>query len=175
MTPTISKPFQKVAEDPIHEVFIGSCMTNIGHYRAAAKVLENAGPVKGRLWICPPTRMDEQQLRAEGHYGIFAAAGARTEMPGCSLCMGNQARVKDGTTVFSTSTRNFNNRMGKGAQVYLGSAELAAACALLGWIPSVEEYMEIIAKKINPFSANLYRYLNFDQMPEFANQGQLVS
>ena len=161
--------------DPIHEVFIGSCMTNIGHYRAAAKVLEGAGPVKVRLWICPPTRMDEKQLREEGMYGIFAAAGARTEMPGCSLCMGNQARVEDGVTVFSTSTRNFNNRMGKGAQVYLGSAELAAVCALLGRIPSVEEYMDIVGKKIDPFAGDLYRYLNFDQIAGFEDEGRIVS
>jgi aconitate hydratase 2/2-methylisocitrate dehydratase len=162
------------AGDPIHEVFIGSCMTNIGHYRAAAKILEGAGPVKVRLWICPPTRMDEQQLREEGMYGIFAAAGARTEMPGCSLCMGNQARVADGVTVFSTSTRNFNNRMGKDAKVYLGSAELAAVCALLGRIPTVEEYMEIVQHKIDPFAADLYRYLNFDQIPGFEDEGRVI-
>lgn len=161
--------------DPIHEVFIGSCMTNIGHYRAAAKVLEGAGPVKVRLWICPPTRMDEKQLREEGYYGIFAAAGARTEMPGCSLCMGNQARVADGVTVFSTSTRNFNNRMGKDAKVYLGSAELAAVCALLGRIPSVEEYLEIVTKKIDPFAGDLYRYLNFDQIAGFTDEGRVLA
>ncbi len=142
------------AGDPIHEVFIGSCMTNIGHYRAAAKVLEGAGPVKVRLWIAPPTRMDEKQLREEGYYGIFAAAGARTEMPGCSLCMGNQARGEDGVTVFSTSTRNFNNRMGKGAQVYLGSAELAAVCALLGHIPTVEETWTLSPRKSTRLPAN---------------------
>lgn len=168
------KLMSECAGDPIHEVFIGSCMTNIGHYRAAAKVLEGAGPVKGRLWICPPTRMDEKQLREEGYYGIFAAAGARTEMPGCSLCMGNQARVADGVTVFSTSTRNFNNRMGKGAQVYLGSAELAAVCALLGRIPTVEEYMEIITKKLDPFASDLYRYLNFDQIAGFEDEGRVI-
>lgn len=169
------KLMSECAGDPIHEVFIGSCMTNIGHYRAAAKVLEGAGPVKVRLWIAPPTRMDEQQLREEGYYGIFAAAGARTEMPGCSLCMGNQARVEDGVTVFSTSTRNFNNRMGKGAQVYLGSAELAAVCALLGRIPTVEEYMEIVTKKIDPFASDLYRYLNFDQITGFEDEGRVLS
>jgi len=169
------KLMSECAGDPIHEVFIGSCMTNIGHYRAAAKVLEGAGPVKVRLWIAPPTRMDEQQLREEGYYGIFAAAGARTEMPGCSLCMGNQARVDDGVTVFSTSTRNFNNRMGKGAQVYLGSAELAAVCALLGRIPTVDEYMEIVTKKIDPFASDLYRYLNFDQITGFEDQGRVLS
>ena len=163
------------AGDPVHEVFIGSCMTNIGHYRAAAKVLEGAGSVKVRLWIAPPTRMDEKQLREEGYYGIFAAAGARTEMPGCSLCMGNQARVEDGVTVFSTSTRNFNNRMGKGAQVYLGSAELAAVCALLGYIPTVEEYLEIVTKKIDPFASELYRYLNFDQVVGFEDEGRVIA
>ncbi len=169
------KLMSECAGDPIHEVFIGSCMTNIGHYRAAAKVLEGAGPVKVRLWIAPPTRMDEKQLREEGIYGIFAAAGARTEMPGCSLCMGNQARVADGVTVFSTSTRNFNNRMGKDAKVYLGSAELAAVCALLGYIPSVEEYMNIVQKKIDPFAADLYRYLNFDQITGFEDEGRVIS
>jgi aconitate hydratase 2 / 2-methylisocitrate dehydratase len=168
------KLMSECAGDPIHEVFIGSCMTNIGHYRAAAKVLEGAGPVKGRLWICPPTRMDEKQLREEGYYGIFAAAGARTEMPGCSLCMGNQARVADGVTVFSTSTRNFNNRMGKGAQVYLGSAELAAVCALLGRIPTIDEYRAIITQKLDPFAADLYRYLNFDQIPGFEEEGRVI-
>jgi aconitate hydratase 2/2-methylisocitrate dehydratase len=160
--------------DKIDEVFIGSCMTNIGHYRAAAKVLEGAGPVKGRLWICPPTRMDEKQLRQEGVYGVFAAAGARTEMPGCSLCMGNQARVEDNATVFSTSTRNFNNRMGKGARVYLGSAELAAVCALLGRIPTVEEYLEIVKEKLDPFAADLYRYLNFNEIEGFEDEGRVV-
>ncbi|CAD5928076.1 Aconitate hydratase B [Planktothrix tepida] len=160
--------------DKVDEVFIGSCMTNIGHYRAAAKILEGAGTVKGRLWICPPTRMDEQQLREEGVYGIFAAAGARTEMPGCSLCMGNQARVEDNATVFSTSTRNFNNRMGKGARVYLGSAELAAVCALLGKIPTVEEYMDIVAQKVDPFKGDLYRYLNFDQIENFEDFGRVI-
>ncbi|ACK71613.1 aconitate hydratase 2 [Gloeothece citriformis PCC 7424] len=160
--------------DKIDEVFIGSCMTNIGHYRAAAKILEGAGRVKVQLWICPPTRMDEKQLREEGVYGVFAAAGARTEMPGCSLCMGNQARVEDGATVFSTSTRNFNNRMGKDARVYLGSAELAAVCALLGRIPSVEEYLEIVANKIKPFEGELYRYLNFDQIANFEDEGRVI-
>ncbi|MGF1541505.1 MAG: bifunctional aconitate hydratase 2/2-methylisocitrate dehydratase [Pleurocapsa sp.] len=168
------KLMSECAGDRVDEVFIGSCMTNIGHYRAAAKILEGAGVVKGRLWICPPTRMDEQQLREEGVYGIFAAAGARTEMPGCSLCMGNQARVEDNATVFSTSTRNFNNRMGKGAQVYLGSAELAAVCALLGKIPTVEEYMAIVKEKIAPFEGELYRYLNFDQIENFEDEGRVI-
>ena len=169
------KLLSTVANDSVQEVFVGSCMTNIGHYRATAKVLEGAGPVKTRLWICPPTRMDEQQLKEEGVYGIFGAAGARTELPGCSLCMGNQARVADGTTVFSTSTRNFNNRMGKDARVYLGSAELAGICALLGRIPTVQEYIDIVAKKIHPFADDLYQYLNFDQIPGFEDEGRVIS
>lgn len=168
------KLMSECAGDKVDEVFIGSCMTNIGHYRAAAKILEGAGVVKGRLWICPPTRMDEKQLREEGIYGVFAAAGARTEMPGCSLCMGNQARVEDNATVFSTSTRNFNNRMGKGAQVYLGSAELAAVCALLGKIPTIEEYMAVVKEKIAPFENDLYRYLNFDQIDSFEDEGRVI-
>ncbi|MDF2387241.1 bifunctional aconitate hydratase 2/2-methylisocitrate dehydratase [Nostoc ellipsosporum NOK] len=168
------KLLSEVANDPVQEVFVGSCMTNIGHYRATAKVLEGAGEVKTRLWIAPPTRMDEHQLKEEGVYAIFGAAGARTEMPGCSLCMGNQARVADGTTVFSTSTRNFNNRMGKGARVYLGSAELAAVCALLGRIPTVQEYLDIVAKKIDPFADDLYRYLNFDQIAGFEDEGRVI-
>ncbi|ALF52188.1 aconitate hydratase 2 [Nostoc piscinale CENA21] len=169
------KLLSDVANDPVQEVFVGSCMTNIGHYRATAKVLEGAGAVKTRLWIAPPTRMDEHQLKEEGVYGVFGAAGARTEMPGCSLCMGNQARVEDGATVFSTSTRNFNNRMGKGARVYLGSAELAAVCALLGRIPTVQEYLDIVANKIHPFADNLYRYLNFDQIAGFEDEGRVIS
>jgi len=168
------KLLSEVENDPVQEVFVGSCMTNIGHYRATAKVLEGESAVKTRLWICPPTRMDEQQLKAEGIYATFGAAGARTEMPGCSLCMGNQARVKDGTTVFSTSTRNFNNRMGKDARVYLGSAELAAVCAMLGRIPTVQEYMDIVAKKIHPFAGDLYRYLNFDQIANFEDEGRVI-
>ncbi|MGL4375569.1 MAG: bifunctional aconitate hydratase 2/2-methylisocitrate dehydratase [Microcoleaceae cyanobacterium] len=169
------KLLSEVAGDKIDEVFVGSCMTNIGHYRATAKVLEGEEPVKVRLWICPPTRMDETQLKEEGMYDIFEVAGARTEMPGCSLCMGNQARVEDGVTVFSTSTRNFNNRMGKDAQVYLGSAELAAVCSMLGRMPTVEEYLEFVGKKIDPFASDLYRYLNFDQIAGFEDQGRVVS
>jgi aconitate hydratase 2/2-methylisocitrate dehydratase len=169
------KLLSEVSGDKVDEVFVGSCMTNIGHYRATAKVLEGEPPVNTRLWICPPTRMDEHQLKEEGVYGIFGMAGARTEMPGCSLCMGNQARVADNATVFSTSTRNFNNRMGKGAQVYLGSAELAAVCSLLGRIPTVQEYLEIMSKKINPFAGNLYRYLNFDEIAGFEDEGRIVS
>ncbi|MEH2042788.1 bifunctional aconitate hydratase 2/2-methylisocitrate dehydratase [Nostoc sp.] len=169
------KLLSEVANDPVQEVFVGSCMTNIGHYRATAKVLEGAGEVKTRLWISPPTRMDEHQLKEEGVYSIFGAAGARTEIPGCSLCMGNQARVADGTTVFSTSTRNFNNRMGKDARVYLGSAELAAVCALLGRLPTVQEYLDIVASRIHPFADDLYRYLNFDQILGFEDEGRVIS
>ena len=169
------KLLSEVAGNAVQEVFIGSCMTNIGHYRAAAKVLEGSGTNKARLWVCPPTRMDEEMLKQEGYYATFEAAGSRMEMPGCSLCMGNQARVDDDTTVFSTSTRNFNNRLGKGAQVYLGSAELAAVCALLGRIPTPEEYQRIAAEKINPMSDELYRYLNFDQIAGFEDQGRVMS
>jgi aconitate hydratase 2/2-methylisocitrate dehydratase len=161
------KPLSAVAGDKIDEVFIGSCMTNIGHYRAASKMLEDAGLVTPRLWVVPPTRMDEDELREEGAYGIFGRAGARTEMPGCSLCMGNQARVADNATVFSTSTRNFDNRMGKGARVYLGSAELAGVCARLGRIPTAQEYLDLVNSKITPEADNIYRYLNFDRMEEY--------
>jgi len=160
------KPMSEVTGDKIDEVFIGSCMTNIGHYRAAAKVLEGTGNIPTRLWIAPPTRMDEAQLRDEGVYSVFGIAGARTEIPGCSLCMGNQARVANKATVFSTSTRNFDNRMGQDARVYLGSAELAAVCAKLGRMPSHAEYMETVGTKLSDV-ANIYKYLNFDQMTEY--------
>jgi len=169
------KTLSDVAGDKVDEVFIGSCMTNIGHYRAAATVREGQGQNTARLWVCPPTRMDEETLKAEGYYATFEAAGSRMEMPGCSLCMGNQARVEDNTTVFSTSTRNFNNRLGNGAQVYLGSAELAAVCAQLGRIPSREEYLAVAAERIDPNSAELYRYLNFDQVQGFADEGRVLS
>ncbi len=150
----------------VDEVFVGSCMTNIGLFRALGEVLKGEGPVNTRLWIAPPTKMDEIELREEGYYAIFGAAGARTEIPGCSLCMGNQARVRDNAVVFSTSTRNFDNRMGRGAKVYLGSSELAAVVALLGRIPTKEEYLEIVAKKITPEKqAQVYKYLNFDKLP----------
>ena len=160
------KPLSAVVGDKIDEVFIGSCMTNIGHYRAAAKVLDGMGNIPTRLWIAPPTRMDEAQLRDEGVYSVFGVAGARTEVPGCSLCMGNQARVADKATVFSTSTRNFDNRMGKDARVYLGSAELAAVCAKLGRMPTHEEYLETVGNKLAD-TANIYKYLNFNQMTEY--------
>lgn len=145
----------------IDEVFVGSCMTNIGHYRALGEILRGEGQVPTRLWIVPPTKMDERQLREEGYYAIYGQAGARIEIPGCSLCMGNQARVRDGAVVFSTSTRNFDNRMGKDAKVYLGSAELAAVCAILGRLPTVEEYMSIVPKKLAGKEDEIYRYLNF--------------
>ena len=161
------KKLSEIANNQIDEVFIGSCMTNIGHYRAAAKVLEGKTDIKSKLWIAPPTRMDESQLKKEGIYSTFDSVGARTEVPGCSLCMGNQARVEDNAAVFSTSTRNFDNRMGKGAQVYLGSAELAALCSLLGYIPSLEEYLKVMAEKIDKKSDEIYRYLNFDQLTDY--------
>lgn len=168
------KPLSAVAGDKIDEVFIGSCMTNIGHYRAAAKVLEGTVNIPTRLWIAPPTRMDEAQLRDEGVYSVFGIAGARTEIPGCSLCMGNQARVADKATVFSTSTRNFDNRMGRDARVYLGSAELAAVCAKLGYIPTQAEYLEIIGDKLQNV-AEIYKYLNFDQMTDYKAALETVS
>jgi len=164
------KPLSAVVGDKIDEVFIGSCMTNIGHYRAAAKVLEGAGGIPTRLWIAPPTRMDENQLRDEGVYSVFGVAGARTEIPGCSLCMGNQARVADKATVFSTSTRNFDNRMGKDARVYLGSAELAAVCALLGRMPTPQEYLATVGDKLTKNADSIYKYLNFHQMSEYASK-----
>ena len=161
------KPLSEVQNTDIDEVFIGSCMTNIGHYRAAGKLLQKSGEyIDTVLWIAPPTRMDEHQLKEEGYYNIFGAAGARLEMPGCSLCMGNQARVKPGATVVSTSTRNFPNRLGKGAFVYLSSAELAAVAALLGRLPTVAEYREYV-KDLDAMSGEVYRYLNFDEIAEF--------
>lgn len=151
----------------IDEVFVGSCMTNIGHYRALGEALRGLGTLPTRLWIAPPTKMDQVLLEKEGYYDIFRAVGARTEVPGCSLCMGNQARVNDGATVFSTSTRNFDNRMGMGARVYLGSAELAAVCAVLGRLPSVSEYMNIVPQKLAGKEAQIYRYLNFNEIENF--------
>ena len=160
------KLLSDVAGQKIDEVFIGSCMTNIGHYRAAAKVLEEGKQVPTRLWISPPTRMDKHQLTEEGIYSVFGKAGARMEMPGCSLCMGNQARVGDDTTVVSTSTRNFPNRLGTGANVFLGSAELAAVSAKLGKLPSVAEYLTNVAN-IAPMASDIYRYLNFHEIASY--------
>lgn len=152
----------------IDEVFVGSCMTNIGHYRALAQILKGEGQVPARLWIVPPTKMDEVKLREEGVYSLFGAAGARTEIPGCSLCMGNQARVRDNAVVFSTSTRNFDNRMGMGAKVYLGSAELAAVCAMLGRLPSKYEYLKIVPSKLSGNEEKIYKYLNFNLVENFS-------
>ena len=143
-------------------------MTNIGHYRALGEILKGKGMLKTRLWVVPPTKMDKAQLTTEGYYSVFGAAGARIEVPGCSLCMGNQARVADNAVVFSTSTRNFDNRMGMGAKVYLGSAELAAVCAILGRLPSVKEYLEIVSDKLDDaHKANIYKYLNFNEIENF--------
>ncbi len=164
------KTLSEVANSKIDEVFIGSCMTNIGHYRAAAKVIDGLGTTEATLWVAPPTRMDENQLKKEGVYEIFKSAGARTEIPGCSLCMGNQARVEDNAHVFSTSTRNFDNRMGKDAQVYLGSAELAAFCSILGYIPSKEEYLKLMSDKINQNVNDIYQYLNFNLMDDYKSK-----
>ncbi|AMK78825.1 MULTISPECIES: bifunctional aconitate hydratase 2/2-methylisocitrate dehydratase [Methylomonas] len=168
------KPLSEVAGTKIDEVFIGSCMTNIGHFRAAGKLLEKAGALPTRLWVAPPTKMDQNQLIEEGYYGTFGKVGARTEMPGCSLCMGNQARVAEGSTVVSTSTRNFPNRLGNGANVYLSSAELAAVCSLLGKIPTVAEYMQYAAS-IEQTSADTYRYLNFDQIDSYQDKAKQVA
>ncbi len=165
------KRLSEVAGEKIDEVFIGSCMTNIGHYRAAGAVLEKAGRVPTTLWIAPPTKMDKHQLTEEGYYAIFGKVGARIEVPGCSLCMGNQARVADGATVVSTSTRNFPNRLGKGAKVFLSSAELAAVTAKLGHLPSVHEYQENI-KMLEPMAADIYRYLNFHEIKEYKDAAE---
>jgi len=164
------KPLSAVTGDTIDEVFIGSCMTNVGHFRAAARLLkEFGGPVPTRLWVAPPTKMDQALLMEEGYYNMFAGAGARTEMPGCSLCMGNQAQVNPGSSVVSTSTRNFPNRLGKGANVYLASAELAAVASILGRLPTVEEYMTY-ATRLDSMAADLYRYMNFDQIKTYVTK-----
>ncbi len=165
--PDDARLLSTVAGEKIDEVFIGSCMTNIGHFRAAGKLLDKVkGSIPTRLWLSPPTKMDAHQLTEEGYYGIYGKAGARMEMPGCSLCMGNQARVAANSTVVSTSTRNFPNRLGDGANVYLASAELAAVASIIGKLPTVEEYMEY-AKNIDSMAADVYRYLSFDQIAEF--------
>ncbi len=162
---TLSEIHAAGLKTQIDEVFVGSCMTNIGLFRALGEVLRGEGQVKSKLWVCPPTKMDEKQLVEEGYYAIFGMSGARTEMPGCSLCMGNQATVAQDAWVFSTSTRNFDNRLGKGSQVYLGSAELAAVVALKGKIPTKEEYLAIVSSKITPnMNESVYKYLNFDQV-----------
>ncbi|WP_372777675.1 bifunctional aconitate hydratase 2/2-methylisocitrate dehydratase [Litorivivens sp.] len=165
--PDDAKKLSEVAGDKVDEIFIGSCMTNIGHFRAAGKLLDaHKGGITTRMWLSPPTKMDEHTLMEEGYYNIFGRAGARMEMPGCSLCMGNQARVAPGSTVLSTSTRNFPNRLGDGANVYLTSAELAAVGAILGKLPTPEEYLQF-AEKLDSMSSEIYRYMNFDQIAEF--------
>ncbi|MGD9872156.1 MAG: bifunctional aconitate hydratase 2/2-methylisocitrate dehydratase, partial [Thauera sp.] len=160
------KLLSEVAGDKIDEVFIGSCMTNIGHFRAAGKVLDGKTDIPTRLWIAPPTKMDAMILNEEGYYGVLGKSGARMEMPGCSLCMGNQAQIRKGSTAMSTSTRNFPNRLGIDTRVYLGSAELAAVCALMGKIPTVQEYLAQV-EVVNKKAADIYRYMNFDQIEEF--------
>ena len=168
------KSLSDVAGTKIDEVFIGSCMTNIGHFRAAAKLLEGKRDIPTRLWVAPPTKMDASELTKEGVYGTFGTAGARMEMPGCSLCMGNQAQVREGATVFSTSTRNFPNRLGRNTNVFLGSAELAAICSRLGRIPTREEYMADIGV-VNDHGAEIYRYMNFDQIEEYRETAETVA
>ena len=160
------KPLSDVANTKIQEVFIGSCVTNIGHFRAAGTLLEKYKNLKARLWVVPPTKMDEKQLIEEGIYNIFGVSGARTEVPGCSLCMGNQARVLANSTVISTSTRNFPNRLGDGANVFLASAELSAISSVLGKLPTVEEYHQYM-NDINPLADKIYRYLNFNEIDTY--------
>jgi len=168
------KLLSEVAGDKIDEVFIGSCMTNIGHFRAAGKVLDGKTDIPTRLWIAPPTKMDQYVLTEEGYYGILGRTGARMEMPGCSLCMGNQAQIRKGSTAMSTSTRNFPNRLGIDTRVYLGSAELAAVCALMGKIPTVAEYMEQV-NVVNAKAGDIYRYMNFDQIADFKDVADTVT
>ena len=172
--PDDAKTLSDVAGAKIDEVFIGSCMTNIGHFRAAARLLEGQRDIPTRLWVAPPTKMDAAELTKEGHYGTFGTAGARLEMPGCSLCMGNQAQVREGATVMSTSTRNFPNRLGRNTNVYLGSAELAAICSRLGRIPTREEYLADIGV-VNERGAEIYRYMNFDQIEEYRQVAETVT
>ncbi len=167
------KTLSDVSGAVIDEVFIGSCMTNIGHFRAASKLLEGKRDIPVKLWVAPPTKMDARQLSEEGHYGVLGSAGARMEMPGCSLCMGNQAQVKEGATVFSTSTRNFPNRLGKNSNVYLGSAELAAICSKLGRIPTREEYMRDMGV-LGAASTSVYKYLNFDKISDYSDVAERV-
>jgi aconitate hydratase 2/2-methylisocitrate dehydratase len=172
--PDDAQLLSQVAGTKIDEVFIGSCMTNIGHFRAASKLLEGRRDIPVKLWVAPPTKMDAAELTKEGHYGVFGAAGARTEMPGCSLCMGNQAQVREGATVVSTSTRNFPNRLGKNANVYLASAEVAAISSKLGHIPSVEEYQASMTE-INKDGSQIYKYMSFDKIEEYAEVAKGVA
>merc|ERR1712039_1106928 len=172
--PDASALLSEVAGEKIDEVFIGSCMTNIGHFRAAGELLKAYdGQLPTRLWVAPPTKMDAAQLTDEGYYSVYGKVGARTEMPGCSLCMGNQARVADKATVVSTSTRNFPNRLGQGANVYLASAELAAIAAVLGKLPTKAEYMEMI-NSLDAKKDQTYNYLNFDQYEDYTKKAKVV-
>jgi aconitate hydratase 2/2-methylisocitrate dehydratase len=170
------KVLSEVAGTKIDDVFLGSCMTNIGHFRAAGEIWKgqkfNAAV---RTWICPPTRMDQQQLKDEAFYSVYSAIGARIEIAGCSLCMGNQARVPEKTTVFSTSTRNFDDRIGDGAKVFLGSAELGAVAANLGRLPTKDEYFQAFAEKIAPKADKVYRYLQFDELPGYPGGLRVVA
>jgi aconitate hydratase 2/2-methylisocitrate dehydratase len=168
------KQLSAVAGDKIDEVFVGSCMTNIGHFRAAGKVLDGQSDIPVRLWIAPPTKMDAMILNEEGYYSILGKSGARMEMPGCSLCMGNQAQIKKGSTAVSTSTRNFPNRLGVETRVYLSSAELAAVTALMGKIPTMAEYLAQV-QVVNAKAADVYRYMNFDQIKEFSEVADTVT
>jgi aconitate hydratase 2/2-methylisocitrate dehydratase len=168
------KTLAEVAGTKIDEVFIGSCMTNIGHFRAAGKLLDGKTDLNTRLWIAPPTKMDEYILKQEGYYGILGRTGARMEMPGCSLCMGNQAQIRKGSTAISTSTRNFPNRLGIDTQVFLGSAELAAVSAILGKIPTMAEYMAQMGV-VSAKTKDIYRYMNFDQIADFREIADTVS
>jgi aconitate hydratase 2/2-methylisocitrate dehydratase len=172
--PDDAKLLSQVAGATIDEVFIGSCMTNIGHFRAASKLLEGKRDIPVKLWVAPPTKMDQAELTKEGHYGVFGGAGARTEMPGCSLCMGNQAQVREGATVVSTSTRNFPNRLGRNTNVYLASAELAAIASKLGRLPSVAQYHADMGV-INADASQVYRYMNFDQIDEYTEAARAVA
>jgi aconitate hydratase 2/2-methylisocitrate dehydratase len=172
--PDDARLLSAVAGQTIDEVFIGSCMTNIGHFRAAGKLLaSNDFALPTRLWLAPPTKMDAAQLSDEGYYNIFGAVGARMEMPGCSLCMGNQARVADNTTVVSTSTRNFPNRLGTGANVFLASAELAAVASIMGKLPTLSEYMAY-TNKLDTMASDVYRYLSFDRLPNYVSAANKV-
>ena len=168
------KFLSEVQGDKIDEVFIGSCMTNIGHFRAAGKILEGKTDIPTRLWIAPPTKMDAMILTEEGYYGILGRTGARMETPGCSLCMGNQAQMRKGASAVSTSTRNFPNRLGIDTRVYLASAELAAVAALLGRIPTMAEYLEQV-QPLNAKADDVYRYMNFDKIKDFSSVADTVT
>ncbi|WP_343685419.1 aconitase family protein, partial [Asticcacaulis sp.] len=172
--PDDARLLSDVQNTAIDEVFIGSCMTNIGHFRAASLLLNGKKDIPTRLWVAPPTKMDAAELTKEGHYNVLGTAGARMEMPGCSLCMGNQAQVREGATVVSTSTRNFPNRLGKNTNVFLASAELSAIASKLGRLPTVEEYLSDMGV-INAKGAEVYRYMNFDQIEEYADVASTVA